>query len=156
MSLMGLEKDAARTWLKEAGLRATGPRLAVMQVLAAAKTPISHSEVVQRLGTTDWDPATIYRNLVKLKEVGLALVVSRAGGVDRYAMGRLKGSEHRHAHFWCDECGKVACLPDKLTASLSIEEGPWVESVKHAMVQLHGTCPDCLANRPKSKLLKTI
>ena len=38
------------------------------------------------LGETDWDPATIYRNLVKLKESGITSVVSRAAGIDRYAI----------------------------------------------------------------------
>ena len=142
---MSMTKDEARRLLREKTLRVTGPRLAVLQVLADAQNPLSHSEVLARLGETDWDPATIYRNLVKLRDAGVAPVVSRAQGIDRYAIAKEKGDGHRHPHFVCDDCGKIACLPAELTESLSIE-GPWAASVKKAIVQLRGECPECIEN----------
>ncbi|MEM9593079.1 MAG: transcriptional repressor [Acidobacteriota bacterium] len=139
---MRITKDEARQWLHESGLRVTAPRMAVLAVLAEAQLPISHSEVLARLGKTDWDPATIYRNLVKLRDAGVAPVVSRMEGIDRYALAQ-QDDGHRHPHFLCEHCGQIACLPAELTASMSID-GPWAESVKRAMVQLRGECPDCL------------
>ncbi len=141
---MGLTKDEALQRLRTRGLRATAPRLAVLRVLSEATGPLSHSEVVQRLGEVDWDPATTYRNLVKLRDAGLAPVVSRVDGMDRYALSGERDAEHRHPHFLCEDCGRVACLPDELTESLSVD-GPWGESIRKAMVQLLGACPDCLA-----------
>lgn len=117
--------------------------MAVLQVLAEAEGPISHSEVLKRLGETDWDPATIYRNLVKLRDARLALVVSRAEGVDRYALTASQTDGHRHPHFVCDDCGQVACLPPELSSSLAMD-GRWAASVRKAVVQLNGECPDCL------------
>lgn len=147
---MSITKDEARKLLHESALRATGPRLAVLRVLAEAQNPLSHTEVLERLGETDWDPATIYRNLVKLRDAGVAPVVSRAEGIDRYALAEGQGDGHRHPHFVCEDCGRVACLPVELTASMSID-GPWAASIQKAMVQLRGECPDCLAHASKTR-----
>ncbi|MEM9553647.1 MAG: transcriptional repressor [Acidobacteriota bacterium] len=140
---MRITKDEARQWLHRGGLRVTAPRMAVLGVLAEAELPLSHSEVLARLGETDWDPATIYRNLVKLRDAGVAPVVSRMEGIDRYALAEREDG-HRHPHFLCEDCGRFACLPAELTASMSMD-GPWAESIRGAAVQLRGECPDCLA-----------
>ncbi len=140
---MSITKDEARKLLHDSALRVTSPRLAVLRVLAEAVNPLSHTEVLERLGETDWDPATIYRNLVKLRDAGVAPVVNRAGGIDRYALARAKDDGHRHPHFVCEDCGQVACLPAELTASMSMD-GPWAASIRKAVVQLRGACPDCV------------
>ncbi|HCH65446.1 MAG: Fur family transcriptional regulator [Deltaproteobacteria bacterium] len=140
---MSITKDKARRLLRENSLRVTGPRLAVIEVLAEANKPLSYGEVLKRMGSTDWDPATVYRNLVKLREAGLAPVVSRAAGSDRYVFSPGKGAVHRHPHFVCDDCGEVSCLPTNLTSSISME-GPWAVSIQQAAVQLRGECPDCM------------
>src|SRR5690606_33270700 len=71
--------------IRALGLRVTAPRLAVLQTLAKAGRPLSHAEVVERLGPdTLWDRATVYRNLVALVGVKLLRVASHAGGITRY------------------------------------------------------------------------
>ena len=125
---MSISKKAARELLQSASLRTTAPRLAVLRVLSDATRPLSHTEVLEELGETDWDPATIYRNLVKLKEAGVAPVVSRAEGIDRYALGA--GTDHRHPHFVCDDCGVVQCLPDSLRDSLG---GAWRRGLRRRL-----------------------
>lgn len=140
---MSITKDEARQLLHQRKLRATAPRLAVLRVLADAQNPLSHTEVLGELGETDWDPATIYRNLVKLRDAGVAPVVSRADGIDRYALAQAEDDGHRHPHFVCEDCGRIACLPAELAASMAMD-GPWAASLKEAVVQLRGECPDCL------------
>lgn len=139
-----ITKEKARGVLRSAGLRATAPRIAVLQVLARTERPVSHTEVAKQLQSNDWDPATIYRNLVKLREAGIAPVVSRVDGVDRYAFSISDEDSHRHAHFSCEYCGIVACLPDSVTSAISLE-GRWARSIEQAMIQIRGVCPDCLA-----------
>lgn len=141
---MSLSKEAARSALRARGLRATPPRVAVLVLLAGAERPLSFSEVLEQLGPTDWDPATTFRNLVKLRDAGLAPVVSRAEGLDRYAYARAPQDAHQHPHFVCDDCGRVECLPAALTATLAMA-GPWAASIEGAEVQLKGACPDCRA-----------
>ena len=140
---MSITRDEARKLLHESALRATAPRLAVLRVLAEARSPPSHTEVPGRLGETDWNPATIYRNLVKLRDAGVAPVVSCTNGIDRYALVGAEDEGHRHPHFFCEHCGRVACLPAQLTASMSMS-GPWAASIQNAMVQLRGECPECI------------
>jgi len=143
---MSFTKDDAKTTLREHNLRVTGPRVAVLCQLASAGTPLSHSEMLERLGETDWDPATIYRNLVKLREAGVAVVANRAEGIDRYALASTHDDEHHHPHFVCDDCGRVACLPESVTVSMEADS-PWAASVAQASVQLRGECPDCRKQR---------
>lgn len=123
------------------GLRATPSRLAVLRVLLRADLPISHTESLRRLGPIDSDPATIYRNLVKFAEVGIASVV-QIGGTDRYVLASHAGAGHQHPHFLCDRCGQVRCIPSGV--SLTIEaDTPWAASIRDASLQLHGACPTC-------------
>ena len=141
---MSLTKTQAKILLKEHKLRCTAPRMAVLCLLANQSGPVSHSEVVQLLDSSDWNPATVYRNLVKLTDVGLARVVSHAGGMARYALAQDNREEvHDHPHFVCNDCGTVACLPSDVVAQIEVK-GEWAKSVKSASLQLRGECPDCL------------
>ncbi len=141
---MSIVKHEARKLLHDSALRATAPRLAVLRVLAEARSPLSYTEVLDRLGETAWDPSTIYRNLVKLRDARVASVVSRAEGIDRYVLAQPQSDGHRHPHFICEDCGRVACLPAELVELMSME-GPWAASIKGAAVELRGECPDCLS-----------
>lgn len=130
--------------LREGGLRVTAPRIAVIRLLSVSEGPLSYSEVLTRLGDTDWDPATIFRSLVKLRDAGLAPVVSRADGIDRYVLATSSSDQHRHPHFVCDDCGRTACLPVDLATAVGADLGPWSRSVQAATIQLRGECPDCI------------
>lgn len=63
----------------------------MVRVLARSELPLSHTEVLGRLGDTDWDPAMIYRNLIKLRDAGVAPVVSRVGVPERVSGGTGTG-----------------------------------------------------------------
>lgn len=135
-------KDKMRSLLASRNLRITAPRLGVLRVLADADRPLSYSEVLERIGDMDWDPATVYRNLVKLRDAGLAPIASRVNGIDRYMLRSEQRDVHNHPHFACDDCGQLTCLPDAITDA-TVLDGPWAKAVKQASVQLRGQCPDC-------------
>ena len=136
-----LTREVSKRLLHDAGLRATAPRVAVLRTLSGAERPLSHAEVVAAIGTDDWDAATLYRNLIKLDEVGLARVASRVGGITRFAAQEQGAPPHLHPHFACRDCGEVRCLED---ASLSLPPEPkWREALSDADVQLVGRCPKC-------------
>lgn len=132
----------ARKLLQPHRLRLTAPRLAVLRALADAPGPLSCSDVVARLGDTLADPATVYRNLVKLHEAGIAPVVSRADGIDRYALAGPSRAPHDHPHFVCERCGHVTCLPGTVAEPVTAD-GRWTAALEAASVQLTGKCPDC-------------
>lgn len=95
--------------LRAAGLRATAPRLAVLNLLRHSRSPLSHREVAARLHSRGWDRATFYRNLVDLAAAGLARRRDLGDRVGRFeATGQAVA--HRHPHFVCRDCGAVSCL----------------------------------------------
>jgi Fur family ferric uptake transcriptional regulator len=137
----------AKQRLRSLGLKVTAPRLAVLHVLERAERPLSHAEVVTRVGdrltTPDagWDRATVYRNLVALVGVGLVRISSHAGGIYRYEVAR-EAKDCSHPHFVCDDCGIVSCLPEAEVVTKK-KIGRWSKSLRSAEVQFVGRCPSC-------------
>ncbi len=141
---MKLTKGQIKSLLRERGLRATGPRLAVVHALAAQPGPVSHSQLVKVMSGSDMDAATIYRNLMRLTDTGLLRVVSRANGMARYEFTAGRSDEtHAHAHFVCSTCDRVSCLPEAVVSSPKVD-GRWAASLSDAKLVVRGTCPECL------------
>lgn len=144
--MQSIDKSSIKTELHTLGLRVTAPRVAVLGLLRGVGRPLSHGEVADELASSDsraadWDRATIFRNLIKLCEVGLVRISSHAGGLTRYEAVRDPGHEHLHAHFSCNRCGRVECLAG---AELPLPTDlVWREAVRDAEVQVLGTCPTC-------------
>jgi Fur family transcriptional regulator, ferric uptake regulator len=129
--------------LKANSLRVTNTRLAVLDILSSASKPLSHSEVLVLLASQNIDPATIYRNLIKLREVNILQVASKVNGVDRYVLQGSLNDIHQHPHFSCEDCKSVICLPESITSFQSIDEN-WTESINKARILYQGKCPDCI------------
>lgn len=88
--------------LKLAGARITKPRLAVMHCLAAARSPLSAREVLEKLPGVD--PVTVYRILAAFAELGLVHQVGPAGGF--IACSHLACSADMHILSHCSVCGR--------------------------------------------------
>lgn len=104
---------AARQMIRDVGLRCTTCRIAVLQSLAEAETPLSHGDVADRLMPAGFDKSTIYRCLVELSDAG---VISRLDLGDHVWRFELRQSHHEqgaeHPHFMCIDCGKLSCLTE--------------------------------------------
>ncbi len=132
-----------RDLIRGAGLRSTGPRVAVLRVLSASRTPLSHGEVAEKVEGDGLDKATVYRNLIDLAEVGILRRSDLGDHVWRFEI-RREGAEHagEHPHFMCVDCGSVECMPDAQ---------PSLEAAKKAAravgdvaeILLKGHCADC-------------
>ena len=137
----------AKQRLRSLGLKVTAPRLAVLRALERAERPLSHAEVVARVGErllapdAGWDRATVYRNLVALVGVGLVRISSHAGGICRYEIAR-ETKDCSHPHFVCDDCGIVSCLPEAEVVTKK-KNARWTKSLRSAEVQFVGRCPSC-------------
>lgn len=135
----------ARALLKNAKLRSTTSRLAVLEKLSITSNPISHSELADQLVPLGFDKSTIYRVLIELAD---AKIVSRIDAGDHSWRFELR-SEHGghasgdHPHFVCNDCGKVECLPD-VSISLNFnKKKSKAAQPKIDEVFLKGTCGDC-------------
>lgn len=136
--------DKLKSAIRSAGLRATGPRIAVLRRLRAASRPLSHAEVMDALGEqAALDRATVYRNLADLSRVGLLRRYDLGDHVWRYE----STDEHTHdaaghAHFVCVECGDVTCIDD---VELRIPPAALPQALlgTDLEIQLKGVCGDC-------------
>jgi Fur family ferric uptake transcriptional regulator len=131
--------------IRQAGLRSTGPRVAVLRLLRQADAPRSHAEIVEAVASEGFDRATLYRNLVDMAEAGLLSRSDLGDHVWRFELRGEKTTTHlaEHPHFVCTDCGDVACLPE---AEVRIKPGPGrprAVARKAVEVQIKGRCDDC-------------
>ena len=142
MALRRDDLETLRAAVRNAGLRATPSRIAVLHLLRSASSPVSHGDVVAKLASQAWDPATIYRNLTDLSDVGLARRTDVGDHVWRYEA--ITGDHAAaHPHFVCTECGSIECLPD-LEYVVTRTKAPRAVRLKRVEVQLRGACDACI------------
>ncbi|MFM9058705.1 MAG: Fur family transcriptional regulator [Planctomycetaceae bacterium] len=102
--------DDLRAIVRQAGLKCTPARLAVLGQLAATHGPSSHAEIHEALAGRGFDRATIYRNLSDLQEHRLVSRVDVGDQAARYELTSAHGHGAAHPHFRCDSCGDVLCV----------------------------------------------
>jgi Fur family transcriptional regulator, ferric uptake regulator len=129
--------------LAVAGLRRTGPRLAVLRALSLARRPLAHAELAARAELRGLDRVTLYRVLSALHRVGLVHEVRGVDGTLRY--GWHPGEDTRcpgdHAHFLCLRCGGMQCLADQRMPRVVVPRGARVQGKQ---LLAYGTCARCL------------
>ena len=135
-----------RALLKENGLRATSPRLAVMLALREHHGPMTHDDVVSELPAGAHDKASIWRVLSDLTAVGIVRRMDLGDRIWRYEfVDENQTAEDSHPHFLCEECGVVSCLPALKVTTL---DGSLPKQLVNASFQIRiaGTCSVCLAS----------
>ena len=128
--------------------RSTRQRHAILAALRAAQRPLLPTEILElaQHDTPGIGIATIYRNLIDLTEAGLVRRSDVGDHVWRFELLGAEGQAHEdreHAHFVCDSCGDVQCLPAE-SVKLDVGRGAPRSVRKNAVaIQLRGTCDDC-------------
>ena len=133
--------------LKNMGLKATFPRLKILDVSRKSDTRHHSAEDVYRaLIAEDIDIglATVYRVLTQFEQAGILTRSQFDGGK---AVFELNDGDH-HDHLICTNCGKVVEFNDteieKRQHLIADEKGFVLES--HTMM-LYGICPGCQKKR---------
>ncbi len=141
----GISGEAARKLLQQAQLRCTATRIAVLQHLATATQPISHSDVADGMSQSGFDKSTLFRSLVDLADAGLLTRLDLGDQVRRYELRRGDTSKSKtdwvteeHPHFVCVDCGRVTCL---FEVSVSVPVPRSVGRVTEVL--LRGHCAQC-------------
>jgi Fur family ferric uptake transcriptional regulator len=143
MALRRDDVETLRAAIRDAGLRATPSRIAVLHLLRTAGAPVSHSDVVAKLASQAWDPATIYRNLTDLSDVGLARRTDVGDHIWRFEAITNRHAASAHPHFVCTECGTIECLPE-LEYTVTRAKAPRAIRQKRVEVQMRGLCDACM------------
>ncbi len=135
--------------LREQGLRATRPRLAVLDVLAGGghqDVEAITAAVRTRLGSVSTQ--AIYDVLGALSRAGLARRIEPAGGPARYEA--RTGDNHHHVV--CRGCGAIDDVDCAVRSAPCLDPtGTHGFTVDEAEVTFWGLCPTCQAVTPQPK-----
>ncbi len=131
--------------LKEAGLKATLPRMRILQFLENNSTQhLSAEEVYKNLAESgdDVSLATVYRVLTQFESAGLVTRHHFESGV---AVFELNQGEH-HDHIVCVKCGRVDEFVDESIEARQrdIASKAGFTITDHALT-IYGLCADCQA-----------
>ena len=142
--------------LRRSGLKVTGTRLALLQLVGARGRHMTADEITAGLhkAGVPADRVTVYRNIDKLLRTGLLVATHIPGRALRVGLCTRPRSDHHH-HIVCQVCGRInettgCCVAgqwDQLKSRMSEQTG-WTLT-DHAM-QYIGICPDCMATQPRS------
>lgn len=137
--------DDFRDQIRAKGLRATAPRIAVLQALEKLEKPATHADLSADLANEGWDRATVYRNLVDLTEAGFVARVDMGDHLWRFELKAKKSREDssEHPHFLCSSCGEVECLPKDAVRVTASSRAPRALKRNDVQIQITGRCDRC-------------
>ncbi len=120
--------------IREAGLRVTEARQAILKTIATFPYPPSIAEIALQ---TDVDTTTVYRNMDTLVAAGV-LEEIHSDTTSRYALAH----DHHHDHLLCTSCGVVAHIPCSLALLPHVYHAQFA-SITHHAVTYYGLCNSC-------------
>jgi Fur family ferric uptake transcriptional regulator len=137
------DAEALAHRLRAESRKITGPRRALLQLLAAEKHPVSIRELHRLMRNTSCDLATIYRSLKMLERLGIVKRFDFGDGVARYELQRDHDGGHHH-HLICTGCAKVVEIQDCFPSELEkrIASGNGFTRISHKL-EFFGICPEC-------------
>ena len=129
--------------LKSTGLKATLPRLKILEIFQAGKQRHMTAEDVFRVlldERSDIGLATVYRVLTQFEQAGILL---RSNFESGKAVYELNEGQH-HDHFVCTSCGKVEEFYDpeiEKRQQMIADQMGW--SIQDHSMSLYGQCAEC-------------
>ena len=136
---------SAETWLtalSDNGYRLTGPRRAVVEIVAASSFALTPLEVFDsaRAAHPELGLVSVYRTLEKLEELHLIQRVHQPEGCQAF-ISASQGHQHL---LLCQRCGTVTFFEgDDLENLISAISGRTGYQIQEHWLQLFGLCKDC-------------
>jgi len=133
--------------LDRAGLRITGPRRAVADLIDARSGLFSAQDLLDDAGRkrVPIGRATVFRALDLLEELGVVERIELPDGGHAYVA--CEPAHHHHAV--CDGCGRVREVDDHaLTDAIAEIERHTGWTVSGHRLELYGRCPECRSAPP--------
>ena len=134
-------KDNIYDILREKGDRLTRQKKDIISVLLAnMDRMLSVGDMVGCLvDGKNVDEATVYRNVLRLAELGILETMVDDKGINRYIIEH--GSRHHH-HMICISCGKVLKIPCKNNYWNAYAKENNFEEMYHKL-EVYGICEQC-------------
>lgn len=137
----------ANTALKKADLKATEPRLKILNVFLDSKKPLTADDVIKRLKKGEIDGATVYRTLSIFEEAGLLRKVDLRKDAVCFEMA----NDHHH-HIVCKTCGDLedfeVCVPEMLLKQIAKQSKKFASFEDHSF-EFFGKCKKCVKSCAK-------
>ncbi len=136
-------KEDLTLMLREAELRVTDHRLAVLQYLSKVKNPVTVYELVDALRKKeDIDQATVYRNLSSLHEAGLLRRLDFNHGHAHYELETGRAS-HQLVCSNCETIEKIEGISiDDTVKKMLKKSKKFKQTTTHSM-EIYGLCKSC-------------
>lgn len=129
--------------LTRSGLKKTGPRLQVLDILTSRDAATSQPYLEQVMGK-EVDRVTLYRVLKAFEEKGIIHKILDHNGTANYAICSSNCGVHdhhdEHVHFNCNNCQKVYCLDSIKIPAFNVPAG---FKVDHLNLIASGICASC-------------
>lgn len=133
--------------LRNHGLKATAPRVAMVAVLLREKQPLSVQDLLAALPKRTADQTTMYRSLEAFIVAGLVRRVELGRGKALYELAEEGGHHH---HLVCTTCGNIEdvedCEMEAFAARALKASRRFAELHRHSL-ELFGLCKDCVKKR---------
>jgi Fur family transcriptional regulator, ferric uptake regulator len=136
-----IQKHDCKIELRQADLKATPARLAVLSLLENADKPVDVATIIDYLkaNAIKADPVTAFRIINLFTERGLTKQIHLNEGKFRYELTSRAG----HHHLICENCRKIEdiqCSVDEIDREIK-EKKQFI--VKHHSLEFYGTCKNC-------------
>ncbi|MDI1336404.1 MAG: Fur family transcriptional regulator [Lacunisphaera sp.] len=130
----------ARARIRQAGMRITRPRIAIIESLLRHAGPISIERIHQDLGPTMCDLVTVYRCLAAFESLDMVRRSYLHNGTCLY---ELTLGSTRHYHIVCKSCGNTERVDYFSVEGMEgiVKERGYIH-VSH-IVEFFGICPAC-------------
>ena len=145
--------DEARTRIRQARMRITRPRIAIIESLQRHAGPVSIERIHQELGSKVCDLVTVYRCLAAFEQLGMVRRSYLHNGTCLY---ELTLGTPRHYHIVCKTCGatdRVDYFPVEGVERMLQDRG--YSQVSH-VVEFFGVCPQCQQTAPVRNAIPAI
>ncbi|MDB6114094.1 MAG: zur [Lacunisphaera sp.] len=132
--------DEARSRIRNAQMRITKPRVAIIEALLRHPGPVSIERIHQEMGTDVCDLVTVYRCLSAFESLDMVRRSYLHNGTCLYEP--TLGAQ-RHYHIVCKECGstdRVDYFPVEGIERMLTDRG--YAQISH-VVEFFGVCPSC-------------
>lgn len=128
--------------LRETGMRKTEALEELLRAMLSHHKPFLLSELGEMPGLAGRDQATVYRLVMKLKDLGFVRQLSLGEKGNHF---QLNLANHHHDYLLCRKCGEITevpldCVLHSFEAELSEKLG-W-KDLTHSLA-FQGVCPDC-------------
>ena len=129
--------------IRSAGLRATGPRVIIYDLLREAGGHRTADEVAGLIADSGQrlPRASVYNVLDDLSGVDLVMRADRGPGTAIYEV-----ADTWHHHFVCRECGEVTDVPCAIGSKPCLDADLPGAVIDEAQIIFRGTCASCVAS----------